>query len=268
MGDIRLQRYHTIGLKINNMKKLKIKSIFFVISVVMIFMAVGIANAQTTCTNVGDTCVYAPGQPGTCQNGRAGLQCYPNYEAASPTTASPENSVSNVVEFTNPLRFTTVEGFLGSIMTALQRIIVTLALVFIVIGAVLVLTSAGSPDMVERGKKAITAAIIGLAIGIAAPSILKELSGILGWGTTSDPSVDAAMTLSQIALRVLDFLLGIAGVLVLIMIVIGGIMYLTSAGDPERADRGKKIFTYSVIGIIITMSAMVIVRQIAEFFVI
>jgi glucose uptake protein GlcU len=61
-------------------------------------------------------------------------------------------------------------------------------------------------------------------------------------------------------------LLGIAGILALIMIVIGGIVYLTSAGDPERADRGKKTFTYSVIGIIIALSAMVIIRQIAEFF--
>ncbi|HOF42481.1 MAG TPA: pilin [Candidatus Moranbacteria bacterium] len=258
------------------MRKLKIQLMLLMFSTVAVFMAAGIAKAQTTCTSVGAACTYAPGQPGTCQNGRSGLQCYPNYDASTPSATAPSTgSASGVVEFTNPLRFTTVEGFLGSILLALQRIIVTLALVFIVIGAVLVLTSAGSPDMVERGKKSITAAIIGLAIGIAAPSILKELAGILGWGPVSSncnpgdvncESVDAALTLSQIAVRTLNFLLGIAGILALIMIVIGGIVYLTSAGDPERADRGKKTFTYSVIGIIIALSAMVIIRQIAEFF--
>ncbi len=258
------------------MRKFKIKAIFFVILATMIFAVAGSAKAQTACTMAGDACDYAPGQPGICQNGHSGLQCHPNYDVSAPSATTPStSSASGVVEFTNPLRFTTAEGFLGSILLALQRIIVTLALVFIVIGAVLVLTSAGSPDMVERGKKSITAAIIGLAIGIAAPSILKELAGILGWGPVSSncnpgdvncESVDAALTLSQIAVRTLNFLLGIAGILALIMIVIGGIVYLTSAGDPERADRGKKTFTYSVIGIIIALSAMVIIRQIAEFF--
>jgi heme O synthase-like polyprenyltransferase len=73
-------------------------------------------------------------------------------------------------------------------------------------------------------------------------------------------------TLSEIALKVLNFLLGMAGILTLIMLVVGGIVYLTSAGDEERIEWGKKTFTYSVIGIIIVLSAMVIVRQVAVFF--
>ncbi len=152
---------------------------------------------------------------------------------------------------------------MGGILSAVQKIIVTLALVFIVVGAMMILTSAGSPDMVEKGKKAITMALVGLAIGIAAPSILKELSGVLGWGAGS---AIAAPTLTQIALNVLNFLLGIAGIIALIMMVIGATMYLTSAGDEDRIDSGKKIFKFSLIGITLAMASMVLVQQIAKFF--
>jgi hypothetical protein len=188
-----------------------------------------------------------------------------NNSKGATTTTTTTSSSSGVVKFVNPLAFNTVEGLLGTILTAVQRIIVALALVFIVVGAIMILASAGSPETVEKGKKAITMALVGLSIGIAAPSILKELAGVLGWGTT-DTTINSALGLSAIAVRVLSFLLGIAGVLSLIMLVIGAIMYLTSAGDEERIDSGKKIFKYSLIGIVIIMSALVIVRQIALFF--
>jgi len=147
-------------------------------------------------------------------------------------------------------------------MSAIQRIIVVLALVSITIGSVMILASAGSSGMVERGKAAITMALVGLAIGLAAPSLLKELANIVGWGT----AVPAALSLSEIAVRVLNFLLGTMGIVALVMMVIGAIMYLTSAGDEDRINQGKDIFKYAIIGLILAMSAMVLVTQIARFF--
>jgi hypothetical protein len=193
------------------------------------------------------------------------------YSCVSADDATPSGAAASgeSTSFTNPLEATTVEGLLTSILSAIQRIIVTLALVFVAIGALMILVSAGSPETVEKGKKAITMALVGLSLGIAAPSILKELAGILGWGTATPlpANVTAATTLSVIALKVLNFLLGISGVVALIMLVIGAIMYLTSAGDEDRIDTGKKIFKNSLIGILIIMASMVLVRQIALFFV-
>jgi hypothetical protein len=175
------------------------------------------------------------------------------------------NAAHAQTEFTNPLAFTTIEGLLQNFLATMQKIIVTLALVFIVIGAIMYVTSAGDSGQIESAKKAITMAMLGLAIGIGAPSILKEISSILGWTATGD-TVANAKTLSQIAVNVLNFLLGIFGVLAIIMMVIGGIMYLTSAGDEDRIDTGKKIFTYAIVGAVVAMAAMVLVRQIAAFF--
>lgn len=118
----------------------------------------------------------------------------------------------------------------------------------------------------KTAKGAITAAMIGLAIGLAAPSFLKEIGTVLGWGAVSSTAVAGAATLSQIATSVLNFLLSIVGVLAIIMLVVGAIMYLTAAGDEDRIDTGKKIVTYSIIGIAVALSALVIVSQIAAFF--
>jgi hypothetical protein len=48
------------------------------------------------------------------------------------------------------------------------------------------------------------------------------------------------------------------------MLIVGGIMYLTSAGDDDRISTAKKIVTYSIIGIFISLASLVIVRQIAN----
>lgn len=173
---------------------------------------------------------------------------------------------TGTINFTNPLKFCTVEKILTSALGTLQGIILTLSIIFIVLGGIFYITSAGNEKRITAAKGTLTAAVIGLAIGIAAPSFLKEISTILGWN--SAPSeVAGAVSLSKILLNVLNFLLSIAGIIALIMLIIGGIGYVTSAGDENRIEGSKKIFLYSIIGITLTLAAMVIVRQIANFFI-
>lgn len=184
------------------------------------------------------------------------------------TTANPTSSSSSPssTSFENPLQYNTVQEVLGSLLSYLQGIIVLFSLIFIVIGAVLYITSAGNDGRMKTAKAAITASMIGLAIGIAAPSFLKEISTILGWNA-APADVSGASSLSTILTNVLTFLTGIVGILALIMLVIGALMYLSAAGDEKRIDEGKKIVKFSIIGIIIAFSALVIVKQIAAFFV-
>lgn len=173
--------------------------------------------------------------------------------------------ISHAINFSNPLEFDTVEGVLASLLNTLQGIIVVLSIVFIVIGAIFYITSAGNEKQIESAKKAITASIIGLVIGIAAPSFLREISYILGW-LPGEEGLSDALTLSEIVLNVLDFLLSIVGVLSVIMLVAAGVMYLTSAGNEKRIDTAKNMTTYAIIGIVIALAALVIVRQVATFF--
>lgn len=184
----------------------------------------------------------------------------PNLSNAEECGAS-----GNTITFCNPLEFSTVEGLLTSLLNSLQGVIVVLSIIFIIIGAIFYITSGGSEKRIETAKKAITASMIGLAIGIAAPTFLKEIYTILGAGSIPE-ELSGAPTITTIALNTLNFLLSVIGTLALIMLVAGSIMYLTAAGSEDQIDQGKKIIKFSVIGIVVALAAMVIVKQIANFF--
>lgn len=188
---------------------------------------------------------------------------------------------ANEICFTNPLQYDTVEGLLVSLMDGLRAIVVVLSLVFIVIGAVMYIVSSGNEKLMTMGKNAIMASMIGLAIGIAAPSFLHEIYSIAGEedativcadleGEAMDECqrvLEGSLTLSQIALNVLNFLLSIVGVLSIIMLVAAGMMYITAAGDEGRMETGKNMAKWAIVGTAVALGAMVIVKQIARFFV-
>jgi Type IV secretion system pilin len=212
-----------------------------------------------TCPGAGVACTPPATSSGSCTLAEGGGNCC--------KSSSTTGGGGVAIKFTNPLAYNTVEEVLNSILGTLRSIIVTLALVFLVVGAVLYITSAGNEGTMKIAKGAITAAMIGLAIGLAAPSFLLEIGRVLGWGAVNAGPVAGARTLSQIALSVLQFLLSIVGILAVIMLVVGGIMYLTAAGSEERVETGKKIVLYSIIGIFVALAALVIVSQIASFFI-
>ena len=196
----------------------------------------------------------------------------PNYCPPKSTT-SPGGSGGTAgqvvnISLVNPLKYNTVQQVLMALLYALQGVIVVLSLVFIVIGAVLYITSGGNQGRVTMAKTAITAALIGLAIGILAPTFLKEIATVLGWNSTAPlPSeVSSARSAADILLSVLNFLLGIVGILSIIMLVVGGVMFLTAAGSQDRITTGKKIVTYALLGVVVALASLVIVRQLATFF--
>ncbi|MCX6721091.1 MAG: pilin [Candidatus Staskawiczbacteria bacterium] len=49
-----------------------------------------------------------------------------------------------------------------------------------------------------------------------------------------------------------------------IMLIVAGILYLTSAGNPERMGTAKKALTYAIIGIAIGLAAKGIVAAVKE----
>jgi hypothetical protein len=51
---------------------------------------------------------------------------------------------------------------------------------------------------------------------------------------------------------------GLAGLVATGFLVAGGFIYITSSGNPEHLDRGKRTITYSLIGLAIVIGAFVI----------
>lgn len=81
----------------------------------------------------------------------------------------------------------------------------------------------------------------------------------------SNSTVNPAAKVSSIA-TLMDVIAPIAMVIgafiCLAMLIWGGFTYLTSAGEPDKLQQGKRTLTYAIIGVILMISAVLLVNLI------
>lgn len=59
---------------------------------------------------------------------------------------------------------------------------------------------------------------------------------------------------------IVNFIFGLAGALSMLFIVIGGVRYIISQGDPNAVSQAKSTIIYALVGLVITVMAYSIVR--------
>lgn len=79
----------------------------------------------------------------------------------------------------------------------------------------------------------------------------------------SNAATDDFQTVIGVIINTILFILGAVAVL---MIIIGGIQYTTSAGDPALAKRGRDTVLYAVIGLVIAFLAYAIINWVVGAF--
>jgi hypothetical protein len=93
--------------------------------------------------------------------------------------------------------------------------------------------------------------------------------------TCSSPAECAALGLDYISTGnekplhetirdIINVVLFAAGIIAVIMIIIGGIQYSTSQGDGQKTKRAKDIIMYAIIGLIVTLLAFAIVNFVLD----
>ena len=84
---------------------------------------------------------------------------------------------------------------------------------------------------------------------------------------STDPDsadVDASERVNQMIRLVINIFSLIVGVISVIMIIIGGLKYITSGGDSGNVSGAKNTILYAVIGLIVVALAQVIVRFVLQ----
>jgi cbb3-type cytochrome oxidase subunit 3 len=162
------------------------------------------------------------------------------------------------IEFVNPIKANNLGDVLLNIMNYLKKIAGSIALIFIIIGGIMYIVSAGDKERMERAKNTLIYTLAGFAIVVASSTFVSEIQNVLGGAVTST----SGPTLAQIALNVVKLLLSIVGSLAIISIIVGAIWMFSAAGDKERYELGKKTVIYSIIGVTIVLSAIIILNQI------
>jgi Type IV secretion system pilin len=69
---------------------------------------------------------------------------------------------------------------------------------------------------------------------------------------------------AQLAVLVINYALAISGTVTMLFLIIGGFMFVTSAGNEEQSEKGRKILTNAVIGMVVIIMAAAIVRIISS----
>jgi cytochrome bd-type quinol oxidase subunit 2 len=127
-----------------------------------------------------------------------------------------------------------------------------LAIGFVMWGGIQYMTAQGDPGKVARGKKTITNAVIGLIISMTASIISGAVSGIV----SSAAADDGKNFFTAIFNKVFFW----SGVVAVIMIIYGGIQYITSTGNPAGVAKAKTTILYSIIGLLVVIFAAAIIN--------
>jgi len=143
----------------------------------------------------------------------------------------------------------------------MKGVVVGLTVAVIIIAGIIYLFSGANVELAEKAKKTLIGASLGFAVVLGADILISQVGCALGWkGATNCPEAKNIIT------RAIKFLFSILGAIGMIGIITGAIVYMTSAGNEQQSRNGRKMIIYSIIGIIIALSAVVIVRQVEKIF--
>lgn len=88
-----------------------------------------------------------------------------------------------------------------------------------------------------------------------------------------DSSVKAAVifdplsqynSVQEVVGGITNWILGVTAGIVILFLIIGGIYYITAAGDQKQIEEAKKIITYAVIGLVVILVSYSIVTTLSK----
>ncbi|MDO4967312.1 MAG: pilin [Candidatus Saccharibacteria bacterium] len=119
--------------------------------------------------------------------------------------------------------------------------------------------AAGSASVIAAGLNAgaANAAVVYCPDGKA--STTGDLSGC----TTGNKGVNASQNkndLMSTLTTIINVIIGVIGFVAVIVIILGGVQYTTSAGDPGKVKKAKDTILYGIIGLVVALLAFAIVN--------
>jgi hypothetical protein len=84
---------------------------------------------------------------------------------------------------------------------------------------------------------------------------MKKL--VLGWSTSGDTPPQLS-DLEVIFKNVVGALLGFAGIVFFVLLVVSGFKFITSGGDPKALEGARKTMTYAIAGLVVILLSYLI----------
>ncbi len=158
-----------------------------------------------------------------------------------------------------------LSNVIQSIVNGVIAVAGTVAVIFVVVGGINYMTSAGDTQKTIKARNTILYACIGLAICALAFVIvnfvvvnLLKSSGVDNVESVGNDDANLTKYVSSIV----NGVIAVLGFACVVVVVIGGINYMTSAGDTQKVEKGKKTILYGLIGLVICVLAFLIVNYV------
>ena len=140
-----------------------------------------------------------------------------------------------------------------NVVSMIMGIVGYLAIGLVMWGGIQYMIAHGDPVKLAKGKKTITNAVIGLALVMTASIISGTVAGIVS-------GVSGSTNGKEFFQGIFNKVFLWSGIIAVIMIIYGGIQYVTSVGNPQATSKAKSTVIYSVVGLLIVIFAAAIVN--------
>ena len=143
--------------------------------------------------------------------------------------------------------------------------LVAFAAVFMFIYAgIMMLTSGGNSEQVKKSKEIFKWSTISIILIFLTAAMLQFLFTTLG-SNENVPSSQIGLgtnDLQTTVVNIVRIVLGLLGIVGVIMLIYGGYIWLTAAGNDESVEKGKKIIRAAVTGLIVILLSWSIVTYV------
>ncbi len=102
------------------------------------------------------------------------------------------------------------------------------------------------------------AAPVGRAAALASSDAVCEGAGLAAGGGCAAPA--GTPTVGNTVVRGIQIFVWIVGAIAVFMVIIGGLKFITSGGDPAKTASAKDTILYAAIGLVVVALAQFIVR--------
>ena len=105
---------------------------------------------------------------------------------------------------------------------------------------------------------------IGLLLVGYAPAAMAQLISPQDMPGNIQQATGGETSARSLIVNIINFFLFFLGLIATIMIIYGGVQYVTGAGEQDKVDGAKKIIMYAIVGIIVVLLSFAIVNTVLQ----
>jgi hypothetical protein len=135
-----------------------------------------------------------------------------------------------------------------------------IAVVYVIAGGFKYVVARGTPEKIVEARKTILNALVGAVIAVLASQVVSFIATKFATGATSPGGLPDVSATPETMVSIFNVVLTLIGGIVVLVIVIAGLDFMFSQGEPDKISRARNTIIYALIGMVIIIFAAVIVN--------